>query len=96
MAFREYLPFWNKLTEQQQERVAEVIEFRSVKKGTHIHDSSAECLGLVAVKSGQLRAYILSEDGREITLSRLFEYDVSLLSASCVMPDIQMNVMIQV
>ena len=96
MEFQEYLPFWDKLTSQQQERVAEVIEFRSVKKGVHIHDSSAECLGLVAVKSGQLRAYILSEDGREITLSRLFEYDVSLLSASCVMPDIQMNVMIQV
>ena len=48
------------------------------------------------VRSGQLRAYILSEDGREITIGRLFEYDVSLLSASCVMPDIQMNVMIQV
>ena len=64
-------------------------------KGTHIHDSSAECLGLVIVRSGQLRAYILSEDGREITISRLFDYDVSLLSASCVMPDMQFNVMIE-
>ena len=96
MEYSAYLPFWEKLTKEQQKRIAEVIEFRKVKKGTHIHDSSAECLGLVAVKSGQLRAYILSEDGREITISRLFEYDVSLLSASCVMPDIQMNVMIQV
>ena len=96
MEYKEYLPFWDKLTKEQQDRIGQVIEFRSVKKGTHIHDSSAECLGLVAVKSGQMRAYILSEDGREITLSRLFEYDVSLLSASCVMPDIQMNVMIQV
>ena len=96
MEFAEYLPFWDKLTLAQQERIADVVEFHKVEKGAHIHDSSAECLGLVAVKSGQLRAYILSEDGREITLSRLFEYDVSLLSASCVMPDIQMNVMIQV
>ena len=48
------------------------------------------------VRSGQLRAYILSEDGREITISRLFEYDVTLLSASCVMPDMQFNVMIEV
>ena len=96
MEYQEYLPFWDKLTHEQQARIGEVIEFRKVKKGTHIHDSSAECLGLLAIKSGQLRAYILSEDGREITLSRLFEYDVSLLSASCVMPDIQMNVMIQV
>ena len=96
MEFAEYIPFWDKLTEQQKQRVAEVIEFRKVKAGTHIHDSSADCLGLLMVRSGQLRAYILSEDGREITISRLFEYDVSLLSASCVMPDLQFNVMIEV
>ena len=95
MEFSEYLPIWDKLTPQQQEKVAEVVEFRKVKKGTHIHDSSADCLGLVVMKSGQLRAYILSEDGREITISRLFEYDVTLLSASCVMPDMQFNVMIE-
>ena len=95
MEFAEYLPFWSKLTAQQQQRIADVIEHRTVTKGTHIHDSSAECVGLVIVRSGQLRAYILSEDGREITISRLFEYDVSLLSASCVMPDMQFNVMIE-
>ena len=95
MEFSEYLPIWDKLTPAQQEMIAGVIEYRTVKKGTRIHDSSAECLGLVMVRSGQLRAYILSEDGREITISRLFEYDVSLLSASCVMPDMQFSVMIE-
>ena len=95
MEFSEYLPFWDKLTPAQKEHLAPLVEYRSVKKGTHIHDSSAECLGLVIVKTGQLRAYILSEDGREITISRLFDYDVSLLSASCVMPDMQFNVMIE-
>ena len=95
MEFSNYLPFWNKLTPSQQERILGVVEYREVKKGAHIHDSSAECLGLVVVRSGQLRAYILSEDGREITIGRLFDYDVSLLSASCVMPDMQLNVMIE-
>ena len=95
MEFAEYLPFWDKLTLSQQQRIANVIEFRTVTKGTHIHDSSADCLGLVVMKSGQMRAYILSEDGREVTISRLFDYDVSLLSASCVMPDMQFNVMIE-
>ena len=95
MEFAEYLPFWNKLSEEQKQRIAGVIEFRQIAKGTIIHDSSADCLGLVAVRSGQLRAYILSEDGREITISRLTQYDVSLLSASCVMPDMQFNVMIE-
>ena len=95
MEFAEYLPFWNKLTAEQKQRIENVIEFRQIKKDTHIHDSSADCLGLVAVRSGQLRAYILSEDGREITISRLTQYDVRLLSASCVMPDMQFNVMIE-
>ena len=95
MEFSQYIPFWDKLSEQQKERVAGVIEFRKVPKGTHIHDSSADCLGLVMVRTGQLRAYILSPDGREITIGRLFDYDSSLLSASCVMPDMQLNVMIE-
>ena len=95
MEFSKYLPFWDKLTADQQNHLAGLVEYRSVKKGTHIHDSSADCLGFVMVRTGQLRAYILSEDGREITISRLFDYDVSLLSASCVMPDMQFNVMIE-
>ena len=95
MEYEKYLPVWKDLTPEQRERIAGVIEYREVKKGTHIHDSSADCLGLMIVKSGQLRTYILSEDGREITISRLFEYDVSLLSASCVMPDMQFNIMIE-
>ena len=95
MEFADYLPFWDKLTPEQQARIAGVIEHRSVQKGTHIHDSSAECLGLVIVHAGQLRVYILSDEGREITLGRLFDYDISLLSASCVMPDMQFNIMIE-
>ena len=95
MDFQNYFPIWNKLTPDQQQRIVGVVEHRTVKKGAHIHDSSAECLGLVVVRHGQLRAYILSEDGREITFGRLFDYDVSLLSASCVLPDLQFNVMIE-
>ena len=95
MEISQYLPFWSKLTREQQEQILNVTEIRSAKKGTRIHDSSEECLGLVILKQGQLRAYILSEDGREITIGRLFDYDVSLLSASCVMPDLQFNIMIE-
>jgi len=95
MEYQSYIPFWDKLTDEQRERIGGVIRFQKVKKGTFIHDSEADCLGLVVVRSGQLRAYMLSEDGREITISRLLEYDVSLLSASCAMPDMQFDVMIE-
>ena len=95
MEMKNYLPVWDKLTAQQQEQIAQLTEFHTVQKGTRIHDSSTQCLGLVIIKSGPLRSYILSEDGREVTIGRLFEYDVSILSASCVMPDLQLNVMIE-
>lgn len=95
MSLAEYFPIWDQLTEEQRSRILGVTEFRRVKSGTVLHDGGPECLGLLVVRSGQLRTYILSEEGREITLSRLFEYDVSLLSASCVMPDMQLNVMIE-
>ena len=95
MELAQYLPIWDKLTDTQQKKVAVAADYMKVKKGTHIHDSSADCLGLLLIRSGQLRTYILSEDGREITLNRLFDYDVCLLSASCVMPDMQFNVMIE-
>ena len=95
MEYASYFPIWDKLTADQQRRIGQVISHHNVKKGTTIHDSSADCLGLVLIRTGQLRTYILSEDGREVTISRLFDYDVCLLSASCVMPDMQMNVMIE-
>ncbi|MBQ7344902.1 MAG: Crp/Fnr family transcriptional regulator [Oscillospiraceae bacterium] len=95
MEFSQYLPIWDKLTPDQQNRIAQAIDYRKVSKGTFIHDSSADCLGLLLIRSGQLRTYILSDEGREITIGRLFQYDVCLLSASCVMPDMQFNIMIE-
>lgn len=47
------------------------------------------------IQSGQLRAYILSDEGREITLYRLFDMDICLFSASCIMRSIQFDVSIK-
>ena len=44
--------------------------------------------------SGQLRAFILSDEGREITLYRLFERDICLFSASCMLRSMQFEIMI--
>ena len=90
-----YYPIWNKLTEEQQNRIRQAADWMTVRQGTLLHDSSAECLGLLLVRSGQLRAFILSEEGREITLYRLFPHDICLLSTSCVMPDMQFDVQIE-
>ena len=54
-----------------------------------------DCTGLLLVRHGQLRAYILSDEGREITIYRLFDRDMCLFSASCIMRSIQFDVTIE-
>lgn len=95
MKFEEYFPVIRKLTKEQQKRIQEAVTEKSVEKGTVLHDGAADCTGLLVVQFGMLRAYILSEEGREITLYRLFERDVCLFSASCMMSGIQFEVTIE-
>ena len=95
MSFAEYFPIWDKLTADQQARIESVTELQKVKSGTVLHDGSPECLGMLLLRSGQLRAYMLSEEGREITITRFFELDICLFSASCVMPNMQFDIFIE-
>lgn len=95
MDFAAYFPIWNQLNQEQQRRITERSDFRNVKAGTVLHDGAADCLGLLLVRSGQLRAYILSEEGREITINRFFEMDLCVFSASCVMPNMQFNIVVE-
>ena len=82
MDFSSYFPIWNKLTPTQQQILERNAVLRKVDKGTVIHNGTVECTGLLLVRSGQLRAYILSDEGREISLYRLFDRDICLFSAS--------------
>ena len=94
MEFENYFPIWNKLSTAQQNRILGSLVTRKAGKGTVIHNGSMDCTGLLLVKAGQLRAYILSEEGREITIYRLFDRDMCLFSASCMMRSIQFEVTI--
>ena len=95
MDFSQYFPIWNKLTDDQRQRITQRVMRREVKKGTLLHDGSNECTGLLLVRSGQLRAYILSDEGREITIYRLFDRDMCLFSASCIMRSIQFDITVE-
>jgi len=95
MSFPDYFPIWNKINADQQNRILSVTDFQKAKSGTVLHDGSPDCLGMLVVRSGQLRAYMLSEEGREITICRFFEMDICLFSASCVMPNMQFDIFIE-
>lgn len=96
MGIENVFPIWNKLTENEKQMLKDSAVKRRVEKGKILHKSSGECLGLVIVEEGQLRAFVLSEGGKEITLFRLFERDFCLFTASCVFSGIQFDVSIEV
>ena len=95
MAFQDYFTIWDKLTADQQRWVSDSIQYRTIKKGTVVHNGSLDCAGLLLIESGQLRAYMLSDEGREITLYRLLDMDICLFSASCIMRSVQFEIIIQ-
>ena len=95
MEFSQCFPIWNKLTADQQARLRNVTDLQRIKAGTVVHDGSPQCKGMLLIKSGQLRAYLLSDEGREITICRFFEMDICLFSASCVMPNMMFDVFIE-
>lgn len=94
MEFSEYFPVWDNMTPQQQQAISAGLVSQSVKKGTLLHSGGTDCTGLLLIKTGQLRAFILSREGREVTLYRLFDRDICLFSASCMMRSIQFDVAI--
>ncbi|MBR2381263.1 MAG: Crp/Fnr family transcriptional regulator [Clostridia bacterium] len=91
--FRESFPFWEKLSEDDKKIFINSSYEMSFSKGVNVHDGN-ECTGVILVKKGSLRIYMLSEDGKEITLYRLFEGDLCMLSASCALTSITFDVFI--
>lgn len=87
----DYLPFYRKLSDEDRRRISRSVRSASYRAGDDVHTAD-ECSGLVVVITGQLRVFSPKEDGREITLFRLFERDVCLFSASCMMRNIDFEV----
>ena len=87
----ERLPFWELLTDSEKELVRQNAVIRLYKKGTRVYSSERECLGMLFVMQGEMRTYLLSEEGREVTLFRIYPNDLCVLSASCVISQISFD-----
>lgn len=94
MELKEFFPVWKELTPGQREQLTASASKRMVSQGTVIHNGSMDCTGLLLLEQGQLRSFMLSEEGREITLYRLLDGDICLFSASCMLRSIQFDVTI--
>lgn len=91
--YKETFPFWNEITEKERNFICEHSFATTYPKGTTVHDST-ECSGVFCVRSGCLRVYIMSEEGKEITLYRLHKGNMCMLSASCVLQAITFDVFV--
>ena len=63
-------PFWDGLSRE---------------KKTRLHFGGGECAGVQIIEKGRARIFITSPNGGDITLFRLMDGDVSILSAACML-----------
>lgn len=95
MDYSQLYSFWEYLSPDEQEYIKSSLYTVKYDKGMVMHRSEEDCKGLMTVLSGQLRTYILSDEGREVTLFRVYAGDVCVLSASCLMDSIAFDVLIE-
>lgn len=88
--------FWDKLSEAQERLILDHVIVGSYSKGMTIHNGQDDCVGVFVLKTGEFRAYILSDEGKEITIYRLRAGDICILSASCILKNITFDVHIDI
>jgi CRP/FNR family transcriptional regulator len=88
--------FYENLTISQRDLINSNTVNANYEKGKIIANSENECNGIVILKSGQLRVYLISDEGKEITLYRLLSSDVCIMTASCVLKNITFSVTLEV
>lgn len=81
---KDNLPFFDDLTEMESKSLIVASNIKNFHKGDLVHSKDSSCTGVVVVLSGQLRSFISSDIGKEITLFRLFDRDICMLSSACV------------
>ena len=88
----EHFLAWEHMSEAERTAMLDHTVVRRFEKGTNLHSGESDCVGFFIIRKGTLRAYLLSEEGREITLYRLGPGDMCILSASCVLSTITFDV----
>lgn len=91
--YREIFPFWEKISDGDREYICQNSYSITYPKGKTIHDGD-ECSGVILVRSGRIRLYMMSEEGKDITLYRLHKGDLCMLSASCVLSAVTFDVFV--
>lgn len=93
--FSEAYPFWEQISREDKEKILRGGLEVTYEKGMNVHRSDMDCKGAIYLLSGMLRVYILSDEGREVTLFRIHAGENCVLSASCLLDSIQFDILIE-
>lgn len=89
------LAFWDRLSPEERERVERSAHSVRYGAGQMIWSGELDCLGILMIRSGVVRLFLSSQDGREATIARMTEGEVCTLTASCTMPTTEFNIRVQ-
>lgn len=92
---KQTLPFWQHLNQNEKNILinnASIIEYQN---GQLIHHGENDCVGILIIVSGKLRTYMISNEGKEITLFYLQPHNVCVLSAACILDSIDFEVLVE-
>lgn len=86
------MSFWSRLQEEEQTILIQNAKILDYQAGDAVYSGGTQCLGMMLVLQGTLRTYLLSDEGKEITIYRLRQGDVCVLAASCILSAITFDV----
>ncbi len=92
--FAQNFSFWNVLEQRDKDLLLKYTRREECVKGQNIHGLKRQCTGVLFVESGCFRVYVLSDEGKEITLYNLQKGQFCMLTASCVLKSITFEVMV--
>ncbi len=90
--FEETLPFFKNLSEEEKNELISKSSVTKYEKGEIVHSKNSTCTGLLLTLSGNFRVFISAPSGRQITLFKLYDRDVCMLSASCAFANLTYDV----
>lgn len=88
------IPIWNHLKNEEKELLVQNSVLIHYHNQENVHGREVGCVGVLLIRKGSLRVYLLSEEGKEVTLFHLGANDICMLSASCVLANINFDVFI--
>ena len=86
------IPFWNNLVDEEKAQLLSGAILRVYKKDSYIYGMTDACLGMIYVQKGSIRVYVTNEEGREITLFHIGSGECCIMSASCVITGMSLDV----